>query len=185
MTTVGTALTTWQEFVQLPDEEWDNENGTHLELHDGEVVVVAPPKPVHQSKQGWIGKWFTLAANGHGYAMAEFYYRPAANLQFWRADVAYLPNEDWRALETEQYPVYAPPLIVEVLSPSNRRAKIQRQQIAAFSGGTREFWVVDLVRRTIEVTIPGRQSEIYAAGDSIPVTVLPGANFPVAELFRA
>ena len=42
--TVGTALTTWEEFVQLPDEEWDNENGTHLELHDGEVVVVAPPK---------------------------------------------------------------------------------------------------------------------------------------------
>lgn len=176
-------LTTWEEFLQLPDEE-ELEKGNHFELHDGEIVLVAPPRAVHTYKQGWLAKWLTLAAQGQGYAMAEFPYRPAANLQFWRADVAYLANEDWQALRRDDYPVYSPPLIVEVLSPSNRRAKIDHQRMVAFSGGTREFWVVDLTQRTIEVTVPGRPSRVYAEGETIEMTVLPGAIFPVAELFR-
>jgi len=97
MGTVSATLTTWEEFLLLPDEE-EYDKGNHLELHDGEVVVVPPPRAVHTYKQAWLVKWFTLAAQGQGYAMAEFPYRPAANLQFWRADVAYLPNEDWQAL---------------------------------------------------------------------------------------
>jgi Uma2 family endonuclease len=185
MSTLGTALTTWKDFIQLPDEEWDNENGTHLELQDGEVVVVAPPRAVHQWKQGWLAHWFSDAAAKKGYAATEVYYRPAANLQFWRADVAYLPNDDWALMRGNDYPVYSPPLIVEVLSPSNRAVKIQRQRIAAFSGGTREFWVVDLVARTIEVTVPGRLSQVYGEDEIIPVTVITGAMFPVRELFQA
>jgi Uma2 family endonuclease len=183
MGTVGTALTTWEEFVQLPDEEWDNENGTHLELQDGEVVVVAPPRAVHQWAQLFLVKWLTIAAQGNGSAMAEFYYRPAANLQFWRADVAYLPMQDWLLMRHNDYPIYSPPLIIEVLSPSNRPAKLQRQRIAAFSGGTREFWVVNLEQRTIEVTVPGRPTAVYTPGDLLPVAVLPGVDCPVAELF--
>jgi Uma2 family endonuclease len=182
MSTSSVTLTTWEEFLQAPDEE-EYEKGNHLELHDGEVVVVPPPKAVHTYKQGWLAKWLTLAAQGRGYAMAEFPYRPAANLQFWRADVAYLPEEDWQALRRDDYPVYSPPLI-EMLSPSNRRAKIDHQRMVAFSGGTREFWVVDLIRRTIEVTVPGRPARVYDENETIAVTVLPDAVFPVSELFR-
>jgi Uma2 family endonuclease len=181
MTTVGAALTTWEEFVQLEDEE---ENGTHLELHDGEVVVVPPPKPFHILRQSLLEEWLTAAAKGQGRTMAEFSYRPAANLQYWRADVAYLPNEDWEAMATDEYIVYSPPLIVEVLSPSNRRSKVERQRLAAFSGGTREFWVVDPKNRAIEVFVLGKPSRIYGVGEKIPVSVLPGARFPVRELFR-
>jgi len=184
MSTVGTALMTWEEFVKLPDEDWDNENGTHLELQDGEVVVVAPPRAVHQWKQGWLAKWFTESAREKGYAATEVFYRPAANLQFWRADVAYLFIHDWELMRGNDYPVYSPPLIIEVLSPSNRRTKIQRQQIAAFSGGTREFWVVDLTARTIEVTVVGRAPRVYAEDETVPVTMLPGVSFPVGDLFR-
>jgi len=82
------------------------------------------------------------------------------------------------------YPVYSPPLIVEVLSPSDRRAKIDQQRMVAFSGGTREFWVVDLTRRTIEVTVPGCPSRVHGENETIAVTVLPGVIFPVSELFR-
>jgi Uma2 family endonuclease len=181
MTTAGAALTTWEEFVQLEDEE---ENGTHLELHDGEVVVVAPPKPSHTVRQTLIQRWFETTVKGRGTAVQEFPYRPAANLQFWRADVAYLPNQDLAAIDTDEYLVYSPPLIVEVLSPSNRRSKVERQRLAAFSGGTREFWVVDPKNRTIEVFVLGKPSRIYGVGEKIPVSVLPGAKFPVRELFR-
>jgi len=182
MSTLGTALVTWQEFLELPDAP----EGSRYELHDGEVVAVLMPTatPLHVYIQGLLLEWLTTAAEGRGRGMAEFPYRPAANLQFWYADVAYLPNEDWELMRAETYGVYAPPLIVEVLSPSNRPKKIQRQRLAAFSGGTREFWVVDPKRQTIEVSVPGASSRLYSVQDSVPVTVLPGAQFPLSKLFR-
>ena len=115
--------------------------------------------------------------------MPEFPYRPAPNLQFWRADVAYIPNEHLRLMETDEYLIYAPPLIIEVLSPSNRPGKINRQRIAAFSGGTREFWVVDPVRRTVEVSLPGKPSRVYGEHEEIPVTILPGVSISARKIF--
>jgi Uma2 family endonuclease len=180
MSTVGKALVTWEQFLELPDPE----PGFHLELHDGEVVLVAPPRPLHILVQSVLVEWLTAAAQGHGRAAQEFPYRPAKNLQFWKADVAYVPNKDWQAMRGDVYPIYAPPLIVEVLSPSNRTSKIKAQRIAAFAAGTIEFWVVDTVERSIQVHYPNNTERIYAFADSVPVAVLPGQLLPVASLFE-
>jgi Uma2 family endonuclease len=180
MSTTGTALTTWEEFVQIPDEE----EGMHYELHDGEVVVVPPPKPFHTYLQSFLTDWFNRAARGRGLAMSELPYRPAANLQYWYADVGYMSHELWKAMRSDEYLVFTPELIVEVLSPSNRPAKTERQRLVAFSAGTREFWVIDPARRTIEVSLPGKPSRIYTIEETIPVAVLPGAKFPVRILFE-
>src|SRR6202011_1205199 len=109
MSTVSTTLTTWEEFVRLPDEE----EGMRHELHDGEVVIVPPPKPIHVLIQILMEKWLNKAARGRGTATRELAYRPAANLQYWVADVAYFPNEDLKAMRTDEYYVYSPPLIIE------------------------------------------------------------------------
>jgi Uma2 family endonuclease len=180
MSTVASALTTWEEFVELPDPE----DAFHYELHDGEVVAVSTPKPAHVYIQGVLSRWLTARAQGRGYGDKEFPYRPATNLQYWYADVAYVPKEDWDAMQTNEYYVYAPPLVIEGLSPSNRPEKIQRQRLAAFSGGTREFWVVDPTSRTIEVSVPGATSRIYHVDESVPVGALPGVEFPVRILFQ-
>jgi Uma2 family endonuclease len=181
MSTLGAALTTWDEFRELPD----GRDGTHYELHDGEVVEVPPLKPNHVYIRSLLVRWLTAAAEGRGWAAQEFPYRPAANLQFWHADVAYVPNQDWQAMRGQEYPVYSPPLIVEVLSPSNRPAEIQRQRVAAFSCGTQEFWVVDQESRTVEVSLLGCPSQICGAGETVPVAVLPGVAFHAAALFEA
>ncbi len=99
MSTVGAALTTWEEFVELPDPE----DGARYELHDGEVVVVPPPKLVHAWIQNLLVRWLTAQAQGRGYADKEFPYRPTTNLQFWVADVAYVPIEDWRVVRAGEY----------------------------------------------------------------------------------
>lgn len=87
-------------------------------------------------------------------------------------------------MRTTEYFVYSPPLIIEVLSPSNRPEKIRRQRVAAFSGGTREFWVVDPVTRTVEVSVPGATSRVYGIEESVPVAVLPDAALPVRGIFE-
>jgi len=117
-----------------------------------------------------------------GVVATEFLYRPALNLQYWFADVAYIPKADWDALPADEYPVYAPLLIVEVRSPSNTAAKIDRQRMLAMSAGTTEFWVVDAGRRTVHVTNL-RDAATYTAGDFIPVTAFDGGHIPVEAVF--
>jgi Uma2 family endonuclease len=180
MSTIGKALVTWEQFLALPDPE----PGTHLELHNGEVVSVAPARPLHILVQSVLVEWLTIAAKGRGRGAQEFPYRPAENLQFWQADVAYVPKEDWLGMRGDLYPIYAPPLIVEVLSPSNRRSKIKAQQNAAFAAGTQEFWVVDTDERSIEVCYSNHQERIYTFAESVPVGVLPGESLVVADLFK-
>lgn len=114
-----------------------------------------------------------------------FPYRPAANLQFWRADVAFIFNKDWRAMDTHEYVVYTPPLPIEVFSPSNRPGKINRQRIAAFSGGAREFWAVDPVHRTVEVSEAGKPARVYSGPQHVSVTTLQGIPVPAHKIFGA
>jgi Uma2 family endonuclease len=82
------------------------------------------------------------------------------------------------------YPIYAPPLIAEVLSPSNRASKLAAQRKAAFAAGTREFWIIDTSARTVQVLFPDATERVYGVGESVPVAVLPGASLPVAKLFE-
>lgn len=180
MRTVETALTSWEEFLFLSDAG----NGSHYELHDGEVVIVPPPRPIHVYIQSLLVQWLTDAAPGQGRAAQEFPYRPAKNLQFWYADVAYVPHADWLAMRANEYPVYAPLLVIEVLSPSNKPETVHRQRVAAFSGGTREFWIVNPDNQTIEVSAPGSATRIFGMGDTLPLSVIPGALFPVDVLFQ-
>jgi Uma2 family endonuclease len=180
MSTVRKALVTWEQFLELPDPE----PGIHLELHNGEVVSVAPPRPLHILVQMRLAKRLTTRGQDRGYGAQEFPYRPAENLQFWHADVAYVPKEDLRDMQGYLYPIYAPPLIVEVLSPSNRRSKIRAQRIAAFAAGTQEFWIVDTHERSIQVYYPNDEERVYAFDEFVPVAVLPGQLLPVAALFE-
>ena len=62
MSTVSSALVTWDEFLGLEDPE----DGTRLELHDGEVVAAPPAKPIHTYIQRILAKWLTSAADGLG-----------------------------------------------------------------------------------------------------------------------
>lgn len=172
------SLVTWADFLRLPERP---ETGKRHELHDGEVVLVPPARPLHIKLQKRIEHLLESLAAERGVVTIEFPYRPAPNLQYWFADVAYIPRADWDAMPPNDYPVYAPALIVEVLSPSNTPAKINRQRVVAMSAGTLEFWVVDPDKRTVEVTDPAAV-KTFGGGDSVPVPLL-GGTVSVDQIF--
>jgi len=149
MSSLAQSFVTWAEFLRLPERP---EAGKRYELHDGEVVLVPPARPLHIKLQKRIERLLESLAGERGVVATEFPYRPVPNLQYWFADVAYIPKADWDALPPNEYPIYAPPLIVEVLSPSNTTAKVARKRIVAMSAGAEEFWVVDADKRTVQVT---------------------------------
>ena len=181
MSSLAHSLITWTEFLRLPQRP---ETGRRYELHDGELIAVPPPGPIHVKLQKRIERLLEALAGDRGVVTIEFPYRPGLNLQFWFADVAYLPAANWNALPPDDYPVYAPAFIVEVLSPSNTPAKLNRQRIVSLSAGTHEFWVVDPSARTVQVTT---QSGIqtYAVGDVISVALFGEASLGVDEIFES
>jgi Uma2 family endonuclease len=71
---------------------------------------------------------------------------------------------------------------MEVLSPSNTPAKVNRQRIVAMSAGTAEFWVVEPENRTVIVT-DLRSAKVYASGDAIPLTIPGGGTIAVDDIF--
>jgi Uma2 family endonuclease len=167
LSSLAQSLVTWAEFLRLPERP---EAGKRYELHDGEVVIVPPARPLHIKLQKRIERLLESRAGDQGVVTIEFPYRPVLNLQYWFADVAYVPQAQWDAMPPDEYPVYAPPLIVEVLSPSNSPVKVNRQRIVAMSAGTQEFWVVDAETRTVQVTdLSG--TKVYETGHSIPLTI--------------
>ena len=178
MTSLTHPLVTWTEFLRLPERPPE---GQRYELHDGEVVVVPPPRPLHKKLQKRIERLLEALAGDRGVVTTEFPYRPVVNLQYWVADVAYIPQADWDALPPNDYPVYSPPLIVEVLSPSNSSAKIDRQRIVAMSAGTQEFWIVDPEHRTVQVTnLHGTKT--YASADTIELAIFGGSVLRIESL---
>jgi hypothetical protein len=92
MSSLAHSLVTWPEFLRLPERP----NGAqHYELHDGEVKVVPPARPLHIKLQKRIEGLLEALAKGCGVVTIEFPYRPVLNLQYWFADVAYVPQADW------------------------------------------------------------------------------------------
>src|SRR5436309_5665541 len=167
----ATTLTTWDEFLRLPDPP----DGGHLERHDGEVVTVPPPRRAHNYLQLLLCALLQPLAGDSGVIDKESPYRPQANRQYWVADLAYIPREemDRRKGDTGPWPVYTPPLIVEILSPSNSLATVHRQRRVALSSGAREFWIVDPEQQTVNVTTLGGE-RLHRRGEEIPVLVLGG-----------
>jgi Uma2 family endonuclease len=168
MSSLPHAVVTWTEFLRLPERP---ESGMRYELHDGEVIVVPPPRPLHRKVQKRLESLLEALAGKRGVVEKESPYRPAPNLQYWIADLAYIPQADWQALPPDRDPIYAPPLIVEVLSSSNTQLKVDRQRTIAMSAGTKEFWVVDPERKTVRVTTL-KDTHLYTEIDAIPVRVL-------------
>lgn len=179
MSTLAHPLVTWTDFVRLPERP---ETGKRYELHDGEVVVVPPARPIHIKLQKRIESLLESLTGDRGVVTIEFPYRPVQNLQYWFADVAYIRRGDWDAMPPHEYPIYAPALVVEVLSPSNTPAKVSRQRIVAMSSGTEEFWVVDPERKTVHVT-SASATTMYAEGETIALSLLDGSGLAVAAIF--
>ncbi|MBC8006715.1 MAG: Uma2 family endonuclease [Prolixibacteraceae bacterium] len=165
MTGLAAALISYDDFVKLQDPE----NGKRYELHDGEVVLVPPARPVHLVLQMRLLEMLRVVEDrGFGVVM-EFPYRPAPRYQFWYADVAIVS----RSIQAEMvvwtdYRPYAPDLVVEVKSASNTEMKLGKQRIASMSNGTREFWFIDGEKKTIQVTNES-DARTYGAGESIEV----------------
>jgi len=102
-------------------------------------------------------------------------------------DITFIRSEKLAGglLPTEAIPEIAPDLAVEVLSPSNTRAEMERKRKEYFLAGTTLVWLVDPERRVVEVyTAPDVFTTLTEDDTLEGGTVLPGFSVSVREVFE-
>ena len=79
----------------------------------------------------------------------------------------------------------APDLAVEVLSPNNTRAEIDKRLRDFFESGTQIAWIIDPETETVEVCHSLTQRKLIGPGGELDGEhLLPGFRYSIADLFK-
>lgn len=95
----------------------------------------------------------------------------------------------WSQLPKRKVPKSAiakqyPELAIEILTPSNTKAEMDRKIREYFQSGTRLVWLVNWRKRTVRVYIAPNQSFLLKNNQSLDGDdVLPGLSLPLREVF--
>jgi Uma2 family endonuclease len=175
-----TGLVTVAEFERMQDPP-----GFKLELHHGEVVKVPPPTTNHAEIQDRLLDALRSVATAEWKIRTELAFRPLEEHEVWAADVGVIRRERWQnALEKHEYPLGAPEIVIEVLSPSNTASEMYDRERICFDARCREFWVVDPEARQVHVTTPDGPRRTYRSGEQVPVPLLGSATIVVDQIFE-
>jgi Uma2 family endonuclease len=181
-TTTPTGLTSWEAFEKLPDGD-----GYHREILEGEVQTLPPPKSGHSNiASNAYEALLALKNQGLGRVYLEAGYRLSQDPATWiQPDVSFLRAERVSRASQDDYFTGAPNLAVEVVSPSESAADIQRKVKLLLGAGAEAVWVVYPKTRTVEVHRPDGTSVSRHMKDTLSAPFLPPDwESPVAKLFE-
>ncbi|MCU0636307.1 MAG: Uma2 family endonuclease [Gemmatimonadaceae bacterium] len=134
---------TVEELAALPDD------GPRYELLHGELLLMPSPTSPHQrvafELAYLLGTWCRAVGGWDVRAPASV---PIGRTTQLEPDVALYAVKRHAAQDWAQLPV--PALVIEVLSPSNRRIDRHRKRPAYLAHGVGEVWTVDVDARFIE-----------------------------------
>jgi Uma2 family endonuclease len=184
MATVKPDIITAEQYRTMPPPE----DGSKIELVRGELETMCRPGFRHGLRQGRV---FSVLDNygrthRHGRAVVETGIVTdrgpdtvrGPDVSYWSAER--LPLDQ----EPQGYPDVAPDLAVEVLSPSNRPARILDKMREYFERGVRMVWVVDSEDRTVTIyRLPDEGCVLHEPATLQVEDILPGFSCLVAELF--
>jgi len=183
MSAVLNKFVTIDEFAAFPEPA----DGSKEELLRGEVIVRPPPQNAHgwiQLQIGFLLKLF-VKPKKLGWVMTETGFileRDPDTLL--GPDVVYWNIRD-QSVRPVKYSEVAPDLVVEVLSPDDRKKAIREKIKAYVRCGVKLVWVVDPEVRTTTVYAGSMQgTEFDENGTLSGGDVLPGFSCKVAEFFE-
>ena len=183
MATNTQARLTYQDYFDLPESD------DRYELIDGELYIVPAPVPEHQDFLGEL--YVVIRAFVRENRLGRVFFAPLdvvlSEDDVLQPDLIFVSSERPHVI-TNRNVMGAPDLVVEVLSPSTaqRDKTLKRKMYAKF--GVREYWIADIVGRTIEVNVSsGDKFEVmgvYGEGDTFESPLLPGLEVNVSGVFE-
>jgi Uma2 family endonuclease len=182
---VATKLYTAEDVVRLIANSDDD-----FELIEGELIRMPPASFEHGGLEASfvfeIGDYARAHRLGKvlGSSTGYFFGRDPDTLlepdvTFVRAD-RLPPREAWRSFSD-----VVPDLVVEIISPSETRAHIQRKIDIYLANGVSLIWFVDPRRQSVTVYAPNRAAAVLGINDELDgEDVLPGFRLAIASLFQ-
>ncbi len=179
MSTTTTHLMTAEEFANMPDD------GVRHELIKGELLTMPVPKFLH----GFVVTKLSVLlynhvnANNLGVVVGEsgFHLESGPDTVL-GPDVAFVARDRIGSIPDSFYSG-APDLAVEVLSPSDRRGKVERKTALWLELGARSVWNVNPRKRTVEVFHADGNRWLFHDSDELVDDTVPGFRVAVSEIF--
>lgn len=183
MTTITQKLITAEEFARIPDPP----DGSRQELVQGAIITMPPPGARHGACCSRINRRLanfvednnlgTVFANDTGFVTER---DPDSvrgpDISFWSREK--LPEVP------DGYIEVAADLLIEVVSPSDRYARIQQKVNEYLEKGVRLIWVVDPEDRSVAVFRDGQKPKVLSENEILTgADVLPGLTCRIADLF--
>ena len=171
---------TAEEFMNIDDEP------NRHELIKGELLTMTPPKPLH----GRVVTNLTILLGQHVKAnrLGVVYSESGYHLETEPDTVLGTDMSFVSAKRVDQsYEHYyegSPDLAIEVLSPGDRKAYIERKLAVYLETGARSVWHVNPRRRTVEIiSSTGERRTLHETDELVDDTV-PGFRVKVSEIFE-
>jgi Uma2 family endonuclease len=159
------------------------------ELDDGRLIVMPPPGDIHGAVQAKIVTQFMIQGEFRGLGRV----RSEVGLVLRRnpdrltgpdavfVTAALLPLRR----SSEGYLETIPELVVEVRSPNDTGPAVQAKVDEYLAAGVLVVWVADPADQTITAHRPNQPPHVFGATDTLTIPdIIPGFQFPVADLFR-
>jgi|SRR5580658_2440581 Uma2 family endonuclease len=170
---------TVEQFRELPPDK-----GPWLhELHFGEVVTSARPPAKHYKLQVRLAHLLEVRAGNLGVVGIEMCFRAIPEFDLRAADVAFISQERWDAIDPEDNLRGAPELVVEVKSESNTWRELRERASLCLANCCQDFWIVDQEARIITATYRDGKAVQYSEANSIPLPLFGGDGLRVADVF--
>ena len=174
-------LVTYEDYCNMPEDE-------RYEVIDGELIMVAAPRRVHQASSRNIGTPLDIYVKTN--RLGEMYYAPTdvilSEVNVVQPDILFVSNARSHILAYEGIRG-APDLVIEILSPSTAQLdKVRKRELYA-RFRVPEYWQADADDLLVEVlTLAGEEYEtagIYGLGEMLVSPILPGLTLDVDDIF--
>ena len=175
---------TYQDYLNLPESD------ERYELIDGVLYMAPTPIPEHQIFLFYLAKVVEefITKNQLGRIIISPQDVIIHEDIVVQPDMMFVSNERLHIINWGHYVQGAPDLVVEVLSPSTSRydRTLKRERYARF--GVREYWIADIVGRTIEVNVSDGSeftvTGVYGEGEIVKSPLLPGLKIDISGVFE-
>ena len=172
---------TYKDYKNIPEDE-------RYELIDGELVMAAAPKEVHQRADMKLGSKFFVHVEGNDlgavYSAPFDVYLSETNVV--QPDLLFVSKERLNII-TEANVQGAPDLVVEILSPSIASMDWNRKRELYAEHGVKEYWLVAPEVRLVWLLLPRdgalEVAGVYGDGQALASTIIEGFSVDTSDIF--
>jgi Uma2 family endonuclease len=166
------------------------ETGPRYQLIEGELCMAPAPDRYHQDISRNLE--FLLLKYLEQNPIGVLYHAPFAvylgEHDVFQPDICFILNAR-RSILTKAGAEGAPDFIVEILSPKTAKLdKVPKKKVYA-AAGVKELWIIDPVRKVIDVfelqNDPDQPARSHSGNTTFASPLFPGLKFRTAEIFKA